>query len=81
MLWRGYSPDIPYRYSQMKLFYSGDMPAAGEWLKGQDIQYVLWFKSQDQEAAWAKINAALQGAYRWHDTFSHGTHIGIWIKN
>jgi len=81
MLWRGYPPDIPYRYDKMKLFYSGDMPAPGEWLKGQDIDYVLWYKSQDQEAVWAKINAALQGAYRWHDTFSHETHIGLWIKN
>jgi len=81
MLWRGFSPDIPYRYNQIKLFYSGAMPAPGEWLKGQDIEYVLWFKSQDQEAAWAKINAGLQGAYRWHDTFSHDTHIGLWIKN
>jgi uncharacterized membrane protein len=81
LLWRAYSLEIRYRYAQMKLFYSGDMPAPGEWLKGQDIEYVLWFKSQDQEAAWAKINAALQGAYRWHDTFSHGTHIGLWIKN
>jgi hypothetical protein len=57
------------------------MPAPGDWLKGQDIEYVLWFKPQDQEAAWAKINAALQGAYRWHDTFSHDTHIGLWIRN
>jgi len=80
-LWRGYSHDIRYRYEQMKRFYSGDMPAPAEWLRGQDIQYVLWFKSQDQEAAWGKINAALQGAYRWHDTFSHDTHIGLWIRN
>ena len=80
-LWRAYSPDISYRYDQVKLFYSGGMPAAGDWLKGQDIQYVLWFKSQDQDAAWTKINATLNGAYRWHDTFSHDTHIGMWIKN
>jgi len=81
LLWHAYSLEIRYRYAQMKLFYSGDMPAPGEWLKGQDIQYVLWFKSQDQEAAWTKINAAIQGTYRWHDTFSHGNHIGLWIKN
>ncbi len=81
MLWRGFSADIPYRYNQMKLFYSGDMPAPGEWLKSQDIDYVLWFKTQDQELAWAKINAAIQGGYRWHDTFSHEKHIGLWIKN
>jgi uncharacterized membrane protein len=82
LLWRAFSLEIRYRYAQMKLFYSGAMPAPAEWLKGQDIEYVLWFKSQDQEAAWAKINAAVQGAYRWHDSSFHGTqHIGIWIKN
>jgi len=81
LLWRGYSMNIRYRYAQMQLFYSGDMPAPGEWLKGQDIEYVLWFKSQDQEAVWAKINTALQGTYRWHDTFSQDKHIGLWIKN
>jgi len=81
MLWRGYSPDIRYRYDKMKLFYSGDMPGAADWLKGQDIQYVLWFKTQDQEPNWAKINTAINGAYRWHDTFSHDKHVGLWIRN
>ncbi len=58
------------------------MPDPGEWLKSQDIQYVLWFKSQDTEAAWAKIEAGLHGSsYGWHDTFSHDTHIGLWIRN
>jgi len=81
LLWRGYSLDIRYRYAQVKLFYSGDMPEPAEWLKGQDIKYVLWFKSQDQAPAWAKINTAIQGTYRWHDTFSQGKPIGLWIKN
>ena len=81
MLWRGYSPDIRYRYDKMKLFYSGNMPLPADWLKGQDIQYVLWFKTQDQEAVWAKIDLSIQSAYRWHDTFSHDKHVGLWIKN
>jgi hypothetical protein len=81
LLWRGYSLEIRYRYAQMQLFYTGTMPDAGEWLKGQDIEYVLWFKKVDQEPAWSKINAAIQGNYRWHDTFSHDKHIGLWIKN
>lgn len=73
--------EIRYRYAQMQLFYSGGMTAPAEWLKGQDIKYVLWFKDQDREAIWAKINTALQGTYRWHDTFSQNKHIGLWIKN
>ena len=81
MLWRGYPDDIPYRYEKMKQFYSGDMPNPADWLKGQDIQYVLWFKTQEPEASWAKINDALRESYRWHDTFSHDRHIGLWIKN
>jgi hypothetical protein len=86
-LWRGYSHDIRYRYEQVKFFYSGTMPDAAEWLKSQDIQYVVWYKYKDDkedktnEAAWGNINTALQGSYTWHDSNSHDDHIGVWIRN
>jgi uncharacterized membrane protein len=78
-LWRGYSEDIRYRYELVKFFYSGNMPAPTEWLRGQEIQYVVWYK--DKEAVWSKLNVALQGSYHWHDAFSHDAHVGVWIRN
>jgi uncharacterized membrane protein len=96
-LWRGYAHDIRYRFEQVKFFYSGNMPAPADWLQAQGIQYVVWYKDQEKEkekekdkdsykdvyneAVWGKINTALQGSYRWHDTFSHDAHIGLWIRN
>jgi hypothetical protein len=88
-LWRGYAHDIRYRFEMVKFFYSGNMPDAAEWLQAQNIQYVVWYKEPNkdreketvQESVWSKINEQLRGSYRWHDTFSHDDHIGLWIRN
>jgi hypothetical protein len=88
--WRGYLPELQYRYDHLKDFYDGKMPHAGEWMRAQGIDYILWFKDGsnplwinhgDSDQLWDTINSSLQPQYTWHEFYHMPTRrVGLWEK-
>lgn len=90
-LWRGYLYELQYRYDKIKALYDGNLPNAGEWMRTQGVDYILWFKNDgaeqpwgqsiDSEALWNKINASLQPQYAWHEFYHEPTRrVGLWER-
>jgi hypothetical protein len=80
-LWRGYLPELTYRREQVESFYAGNMVNAGEWMRSQDIAYILWFKKIDLDPLWDKANASLGNDYYWHEFYRDGTRrVGLWER-
>jgi hypothetical protein len=80
-LWRGYLPELTYRRESLESFYAGNMPDAGNWMRHQGIEYILWFKTDvDLDSNWEKANASLgPDIYYWHEFYREGDHrVGLW---
>jgi len=81
-LWRGYQPEIQYRYDRLQQFYKGDMSDAGTWMTAQGINYILWFKQLDLDPLWEKVDSTLHPEYTWHELYNdRGHRVGLWERN
>lgn len=81
-LWRGYLPEFNYRHDNMKALYEGNLPNAGDWLNTQDIDYILWFKKDDIDPTWDKVNASIGTQYYfWHEFYhEYDRRYGMWQR-
>jgi uncharacterized membrane protein len=85
-LWRGYSPDVQRRHSTLERLYAGDLTDAGRWLKGQGIDYVLWYRAGDTTELWPKVNESIGPEYLWcellgnADIGPYGQKVGFWKR-
>jgi len=81
-LWRGYREDLPQRQQRLFEFYNGEMADPRPWLKGQGIDYVLWYQEADTTEIWQKLNERLSPDYVWLELFTHefenGRKLGYW---
>lgn len=80
-LWRNSAWFIDNRSNQIVQFYQGKMPNAADWLKQNNIQYVIWDgKSNPSIAAnFDTINGQIIGDYQWQ-WFDVGAPIGVWVR-
>lgn len=78
-LWRGYRDDIAQRQQRLADFFNGDLDNAGQWARGQGIDYVLWYQNGDDEALWQRLNSKLTG-FTWEEIFRRpdGKRVGLW---
>jgi hypothetical protein len=67
LLWRSFKEEIRRRFDSELLFFNGDMPDAGKWLKAQGIDYVLWYRPDDTPELWEKVNRSIGPGYEWLD--------------
>lgn len=80
-LWRGYPFEAQYRYDRLQEFYQGNMANAGTWMLAQGVDYILWFKSQDQDQLWDKVDSTLHPEYAWHEFYyDRGHRVGLWER-
>lgn len=80
-LWRGFPLEIQYRYDRLQEFYKGDMPNAGTWMLAQGIDYILWFKTEDLDQLWEKVDLTLHPDYVWHEFYyDRGHRVGLWER-
>ena len=82
-LWREFREDIRRRHDRLMLLYDGSMPDAGQWLLGQGIDYVLWYRPADTPELWEKVNKAIGPRYEWTDILTYtenGRRVGFWKR-
>jgi uncharacterized membrane protein len=82
-LWRGGRADVTMRETQVNSFYAGELPDSAQWLLQNDIDFVLWLKSEYElpEGTFAKIDEQIRSAYYWQEYYQADEfRVGIWSR-
>jgi uncharacterized membrane protein len=82
-LWRGYRADIELRSAQVKQFYRGELPDSAAWLLENEIDHVLWLKTEAAlpPGTCDKIEAQIREAYFWREYYRVGDfRVGVWSR-
>jgi hypothetical protein len=82
LLWRGYNDDIRQRQDRLFQFYKAEMVDPLNWLKAEQIDYVLWYQDEDSNETWTKIDQQIRPGYAWLELFSavDGRKTGLWRR-
>jgi uncharacterized membrane protein len=82
-LWRANRSDIETRSQQVKSFYRGENKASAGWLIENEIEHVLWLKSEAKmpQGAWDRIDAQIRDHYIWREYYRAGDfRVGVWSR-
>jgi hypothetical protein len=80
---RGLRADVSLREAQVNRFYAGEMPDAAQWLLQNDIDFVLWLKSEGKvpPGTFEKIDEQIRPAFYWQEYYRAGDfRVGIWSR-
>ena len=82
LLWRGYSDDVRQRQDRLFQFFKGEMTEPLNFLKAEQIDYVLWYQEEDTNELWTKIDQQIRPGYAWMEIFSgvDGRKTGMWRR-
>jgi hypothetical protein len=80
-LWRNNAWFINNRAMEAMQFYEGKMTNANDWLKKNNIKYVIWDAKTFPaiEPNFNGINAQIIGDYQWQ-WFDAATPMGVWVR-
>jgi hypothetical protein len=82
-LWRGQRADVQRRADEVQQFYNGNMPDSIGWLIQNNIDHVLWLKTDYKlpKDSWGKLNARLESAYFWREYYkADDFRVGLWSR-
>jgi hypothetical protein len=82
-LWRGQRLDVELRNADVKKFYSGDLPDSAGWLQQNEIEHVLWLKTDYTlpKDSWSKIHEQIRSTYFWREYYRvDDFRVGIWSR-
>lgn len=82
-LWRGYREDLPQRLETLTRFFDASLERPGDWLRGQGIDYVLWYQPDDTQERWETLHGQISGRYAWTEVFvsGDGRRVGYWKRD
>jgi hypothetical protein len=82
-LWRANRTDIDQRKDQLNAFYRGELQDAASWLLENEIEHVLWLKTEGRmpAGAWERIDEAIRLQYVWREHYRAGDfRVGLWSR-
>ncbi len=78
--WHGESPRVWVLKEEIDAFYRGDKTDALQWLAGNDVKYII-FNPTDDNNKFETINNLIKSEFQWHEyNHSRQRHTGIWVK-
>ena len=78
--WHGESPRVWVLKEEIDAFYRGDKTDALQWLAGNDVQYII-FNPTDDNNQFEAINNLVKSEFQWQEyNHSRQRHTGIWVK-
>ena len=82
-LWRANRSDIETRSQQVKSFYRGESKDSASWLIENEIEHVLWLKSEAKmpHGAWDRVESQIRDYYIWREYYRAGDfRVGVWSR-
>jgi uncharacterized membrane protein len=80
--WRGRSEEIELRKMQVHGFYDGTLPKPADWLRDQDVRYIIWNpRDASRPEVWQRYSQEFMHDYSWQEFGILGNSpVGIWTR-
>ncbi len=81
-LWHNGAPEVWAMRQQIIDFYKGTLPQALNWLRHNNVRYVVWGHNERHQENWQQVHEALAAGYEWHPFVVQepNDRVGIWVR-